>query len=75
MIEPPALPTPPPARKLLELLGPFLGLAAVVTLFGALEPSFLTQRNFQTIAVLDHSLSTLGPAEPKPWRSRGASIE
>jgi len=42
---------PRPLARALEVLGPFLGLAAVVLFFGLQEPSFLTQRNFQTIAV------------------------
>ena len=38
-------------RRLLQLAGPFLGLALVFVLFGVQEPSFLSQRNVQTIAV------------------------
>ena len=39
------------AQKLLALLGPFLGLAAVVAFFGAVAPSgFLSLYNFKTVA-------------------------
>ena len=39
------------ARRLLNLLGPFLGLLLVVGLFGALAPdSFLTAYNFKNVA-------------------------
>jgi len=38
-------------RRLFELLGPFLGLALVVIVFGSVEPSFLTSRNLSTVAV------------------------
>lgn len=40
-----------PPRRLLQLLAPFLGLLAVLVLFGALAPaSFLTIYNFKTVA-------------------------
>ncbi|MDE0891084.1 MAG: ABC transporter permease [Planctomycetota bacterium] len=38
-------------KRLMALLGPFVGLLFVVILFGALEPSFLSTRNLMTVAI------------------------
>ena len=39
------------SKRLMSLLGPFIGLLFVVILFGALEPSFLSTRNMMTVAI------------------------
>jgi ribose/xylose/arabinose/galactoside ABC-type transport system permease subunit len=39
------------SKRLMSLLGPFIGLLFVVVLFGALEPSFLSTRNLMTVAI------------------------
>ncbi len=39
------------SKRLMSLLGPFLGLLFVVVLFGVLEPSFLSTRNLMTVAI------------------------
>ena len=39
------------SKRLMSLMGPFLGLLFVVVLFGALEPSFLSTRNLMTVAI------------------------
>ncbi|MCH2104349.1 MAG: ABC transporter permease [Planctomycetes bacterium] len=38
-------------KRLMTLLGPFIGLIVVVALFGAIEPAFLSTRNMMTVAI------------------------